>query len=116
MHRQIPIDQIVKVLKGLVIYRGDYDHVNGIVASGLMSDVLVSEDEGILLVSNLSTSQVVRTADMVGAHAILISNGKTISEDMVELAKELSITLIRTDLSMFDTCYSLGKIFYEGQK
>jgi predicted transcriptional regulator len=113
MGRQVAIEAIAGAVSGNILYKGDYEHVNGVVASGLMSDVLVSEEEGILLVSNLSTPQVVRTADMVGAYAILITNGKMISDDMKELAEELAITLLHTDMSMFDVCYKLGKILYE---
>ncbi len=114
MYRQISVDNVASAVNGRVVYRGDFEHIKGVVASGLMSDVLVTEEEGILLVSNLATQQVVRTADMVGAHAILITNAKTISDDMLELAEELSITLMSTDMSMFETCYTLGKLMYEG--
>jgi hypothetical protein len=114
MRSQCSIDDVVRSLKASISYKGDREFVGGVVASGLMSDVLTTDQEGILLVSNLTTAQVVRTADMVGAHAILITNKKPLSEDMIELAKDLSISLLRTDLSMFEACYHLGKLFYEG--
>lgn len=113
MIKQIPVDDIVRAVQAIVIYRGDNESIKGVVASGLMSDVLTTEEEeGILLVSNLSTAQVIRTADMVGAYAILITNGKSLSEDMVDMARDLGISLLRTDHPMFETCYLLGKLMH----
>jgi predicted transcriptional regulator len=112
MVKQIPVDDIVRAVQAIVIYRGDSEYIKGVVASGLMSDVLTTEEEGILLVSNLSTAQVIRTADMVGAYAILITNGKSLSEDMVDMARDLGISLLRTDHPMFETCYLLGKLMH----
>jgi hypothetical protein len=113
MRSQCSIDDIADVLNAGVAYKADHEFVGGVVASGLMSDVLTTDQEGILLVSNLTTAQVVRTADMVGAHAILITNKKPLSDDMIELARDLSISLLITDLSLFEACYHLGKLFYE---
>ena len=112
MRESVQVGEISKALNADIIYEGAFDYVCWVVASGLMSDVLTTEREEILLVSNLTTAQVVRTADMVGANAILISNDKPIAEDTIELARELNITLLKTELPVFEACYILGKIFY----
>jgi hypothetical protein len=111
MSEMVPIDRIAETLNATVIFEGSYNYVRWVVASSLMSDVLTTDKEEILLVSNLTTSQVVRTADMVGANAILISNDKPIADDTIDLAKELQITLLRTTQPLFETCCILGRLF-----
>jgi predicted transcriptional regulator len=113
MDYRITVAEIIEAVNASLVHQGDFDYVSGAVASGLMSDVLASEEEEILLISNLTTTQLVRTADMVGAHAILITNDRTVTEDILDLAKDLSITLLKTKYTMFESCYRIGKIFYE---
>ncbi|KGE73339.1 hypothetical protein [Spirochaeta lutea] len=84
--------------------------ITNFVASDLMSDVLVVEDEEFLLITSLSTEQAVRTADIVGARGILLVNGKRPQPGMLTLAKELNKTLITTPYRMFKTCTILGDI------
>jgi hypothetical protein len=110
MNDSITIDRIVLDLDCCTIHRGQKSTVSSVIASGLMSDVLTTDREEILLVSNLSTSQVVRTADMVNASAILVTNGKPIMGDTSDLARELDITLLTTELPLFEACCELGKI------
>lgn len=113
MRKEIPIDEIVDATKATMLHKGDYEYVKWVVASGLMSDVLTTEKEEILLVTSLSTSQVVRTADMVGAHAVLIACGKPIPNDTIELAKSLDISLLSTSDPVFEACCHLSDVFYK---
>jgi hypothetical protein len=112
MRREVPIEEVVKAVNGSVIHNGQYTAVRWVVCSGLMSDVLTTTEDEILLVSNLNTSQVIRTADMIGAHAVLLVSGKPIPKDTIELAKELGITLISTQLAVFESSHNLSKLFF----
>ena len=109
----VPLQQIADAVSGRIIQDGEIDEVRWIVASGLMSDVLTTEEDDILLLSNLTTPQVVRTADMVGASAILITSGKEIPGATRELARRLGIALLAADLPVFETCCALTPLFYE---
>jgi hypothetical protein len=113
MRKEVSIEEIVDATKATVLYQGDYSYVKWAVASGLMSDVLTTEKEEILLVTSLSTSQVVRTADMVGAHAVMIACGKPIPSDTIQLAKELDITLLSTTDPVFEACCHLHDAFFK---
>ncbi len=104
------LDEIIKQLDTEVIFRGTQDEVLSVVASGLMSDVLTTEKEQIILISGLNTSQVIRTADMVDAVAVLIVNGKPIPPDTSRLARETNITLLRTRHPMFEANCLLGQL------
>ena len=80
-----------------------------VVASDLMSDVLMTDEDRPLLVTSLVSDQSIRTAHVVGAVGVLIVNGKVPPSEMVELAKALRIPLARTSLSKFGACVALGK-------
>ncbi|MBN1501007.1 MAG: hypothetical protein JW982_12675 [Spirochaetes bacterium] len=111
MRDKIFISDIVKKVDAMMLYQGEQDYVRWVVSSGLMSDVLTTEETEILLVSSLSTTQVVRTADMVGANAILLCCGKPVMMDTMKLAEELGITLLSTAYPVFETCMLLSPMF-----
>ncbi len=79
-----------------------------VIASDLMSDVLMMDLDHPLLLTSLVSDQSLRTAHVVGAAAVLIVNGKTPPPEMIELARELSIPLARTRLAKFDAAVALG--------
>jgi serine kinase of HPr protein (carbohydrate metabolism regulator) len=81
-----------------------------VLASDLMSDVLASDAEMPLLLTSLATEQAIRSADMVGAVAVLIANGKRISKEMTTLAEEHEIALLRTPLAKYEACLEIGKL------
>ena len=111
----ISIGQMIKIIPCNLVHPGEKLNFNWVIASGLMSDVLTTDKDDILLISNLTTPQVIRTADMVSANAVLITNGKQIMPDTIKLAKELNITLLKTELSIFEACYHIGKLIYGDQ-
>jgi len=75
-----------------------------VVVSDLMSDVLVVEEDDYLLLTSLSGEQVIRTADITGARAVLLCNGKTPPAGMIRLADEHGIPLLCTPLRTFELC------------
>ncbi len=79
-----------------------------IVVSDLMSDVLVTEHDDFLLVTSLTSEQVVRTADIVDAKAILLSNGKHPQPAMKTLAAQQGIPVLTSPLPTFDVCRLLA--------
>lgn len=96
-----------------VLHKGknfDTNEINHVAAGDLMSEVLVVDKEGFIIVTALTSEQVVRTADIVGACGIIIVNGKPPQRGMRELAEESDITILSTRLSLFRTCYLLGTL------
>ena len=81
--------------------------VKAIVAGDLMSDILVSVETNALLVTSLATEQTIRSADIVGAVAILLVNDKLPRPAMKTLAEECGITLLATPMPMYETCVTL---------
>lgn len=116
MRPQVLITDVASRVEGKFLHQGSRKFVKWVVASGLMSDILTTDEEDILLLSNLNTAQVVRTADMVGANAIIIACGKPVPQDTIDLARDLDIDLIHTGYPIFETCAHLASLFNPAKK
>jgi DRTGG domain len=73
-------------------------------AADLMSDALRYDLSQALLVSGLANPQVVRTAEMADVAAILMVRGKVPPPETLDLAEELGIPFLSTELTMFESC------------
>lgn len=116
MRPDVLVSEVVSRVEGKFLHQGNKRFVKWVVASSLMSDILTTDEEDILLLSNLNTAQVVRTADMIGANAIMIACGKPVPLDTLDLARELDISLICTDHPIFETCFQLAPLFNTEKK
>ncbi|MBN2209487.1 MAG: hypothetical protein JW759_09355 [Candidatus Coatesbacteria bacterium] len=79
-------------------------------ACDLMSDVLAFAKPGILLVTGLANSQVVRTAAVAQLSGVIIVRGKRPGAETIELAKRMRVPLLSTSKHMFELCSELFKI------
>lgn len=82
-------------------------------ASDMMSDVLVCNDTDRLLVSGLCTVHTVLTAQILDLRAIVFVRGKRPTPEILQTAEENGITLLSTELSMFQAC---GELYKHGMK
>ncbi len=80
-------------------------------AADLMSDALRYDLSEALLVSGLANPQVVRTAEMADVAAILMVRGKTPTPETLELAAEIGVPFLGTELTMFESC---GRLYAAG--
>ncbi len=111
MKESVYVKDIIQACDGKLIYQGNFDYVKWVISSGLMSDVLTTDEEEVLLLTNLTTTQVIRTADMIGANAVMISNRKAIPQDTINMATELGITVVQSYQPIFETCCLLSHLF-----
>ena len=81
--------------------------------SDMMSDVLAYVKEQAVLLSGLVNPQVVRTAEMMDMKCIVFVRGKQPDADIIELAIERDIVLLRTQYEMFISC---GLLYKNGLK
>jgi hypothetical protein len=80
-------------------------------ATDLMSDVLQYEVTQGLLITGLVNPQIVRTAEIADVTAILLVRGKMSLPETVELAQQVGILIVGTQLTMFETC---GRLYAAG--
>ncbi len=82
-------------------------------AADLMSEVLAFTKENALLLTGLTTPQVIRTAQMVELSAIIFVRGKRPQPETIKLAEELDIPLLITNELLYTAC---GKLYMKGIK
>lgn len=107
------IAEIVKVLDAEVLVGGrDMDmEIYSACGSDLMSDVMAYVKDNVLLLTGLINPQVIRTAEMMDIKVVAFVRGKNPDANILELAKEKGIMVLRTELSMFIAC---GKLYSAG--
>ena len=104
--------EVAEVLKAEVLVKGEGCHkaIRHVIASDLMSDVLMVDEEDLLLLTSLASDQVLRTAQVVGAVGVVVVNGKPLPSSMVSVANSLGVSLLTTRLSKFDACVALHQL------
>ena len=85
--------------------------VHAACGSDMMSDVLAFVKEQAVLLTGLVNPQVVRTAEMMDMKVIVFVRGKVPGDAILDLARELDIVVLKTELEMFTSC---GKLYQAG--
>ena len=100
------MSEIADVLKAEVLVKGEGIHkaVRHVMASDLMSDVLLVDEDDMLLLTSLASDQVLRTAQIVGAVGVIVVNGKPLPSSMVNVANDLRMTLATSRLPKYEAC------------
>ncbi|MGQ9620309.1 MAG: DRTGG domain-containing protein [Bacteroidales bacterium] len=110
------LSKIVSILDAEILHNIkdglNYDIVMACGAD-LMSDVLSFIKSDTLLLTGLTTPQVIYTAENAGVNVICFVRGKKPGKETVELAKEKGIIIIATKNPMFESC---GRLYKNGLK
>lgn len=109
----LTLKDIVAILEATVVSNPYHEELSfdKACAADLMSDVLTSAKPGALLLTGLTTVQVIYTAEMADIRAVCFVRGKQPQEEAVELARNKNILLIATTLPMFESC---GRLYHRG--
>ena len=106
------VKDIVDILKCQVLNEGNMEEeVKTACGSDMMSDVLAFVKDQSVLLTGLLNPQVVRTAEMMDMRCIVFVRGKQPDDSIVELAKKMDITLLKTRYRLFTAC---GKLYENG--
>jgi len=87
--------------------------VSGGAASDLMSDILRNTKEGALLLTGLNSVQVIRTSVIAGMAGVVFVRGKKPNDDVLEIAREHNLPILKTNFNMYSSC---GKLYNRGLK
>jgi hypothetical protein len=111
----VKLSEIIEILCAKVLVKQQDEDVDVEMACGsdLISDVLMFTKPGTMLLTGLTTAQVVYTAEIEDIEIICFVRGKKPQEGTVELAKSKNVILIGTDLPMFESC---GRLYKHGLK
>jgi anti-sigma regulatory factor (Ser/Thr protein kinase) len=79
----------------------------------LISDILADMKKNAVLLTGLTHRQIIQTASMSEFAAIVFVRGKCPASDVIELARENGIPLLRTDFPLYESC---GLLYEAGLK
>ena len=107
------IGRIKELLKAEVVCGEDQldREVYSACGSDMMSDVLAYVKDQAVLLTGLVNTQVVRTAEMMDMVCIVFVRSKSPTEEMIELAKESGLVLMKSKKRMYEAC---GKLYANG--
>jgi predicted transcriptional regulator len=107
------VRQIVSILEARLITGEENLDLEVVSACGadLMSDVMAFVKDRVVLLTGLVNPQALRTADLLDIRIIVFVRGKTPTEDLVEMAKDMDMTVLSTKYSMFLAC---GRLYEAG--
>lgn len=106
------VEEIATLVQGEFVCGEDFKDrdVTHIIASDLMSDVLTIKDtDNLMLMTGLCNLQSIRTCEMSDIEMMLVVRGKTVTDEMIELAEDNDMVIIKTGFSM----YKAAGILYE---
>jgi predicted transcriptional regulator len=97
------VGEIAKILEALVLTKEADLHreIEFAFSSDLMSDVLTRDYEHTVLITGLANLQSIRTAEMSDIGLIIIARDKEVGPEMIRLAEESDIVLMRCRYSLF---------------
>ena len=112
------ISELTRVLDAEVLCGEDFleQEILEFGASDLLSDILAYSKDEYVLLTGLTSSQVVRTAEITGAIAIVFVRGKLPPQEAIGLAKSHRIPLLRTDNLMFASCRKIVEELIKEEK
>ena len=107
------IADVRDILEAEIITGEDHlqTEVHNSCGSDMMSDVLAFVKDQSVLLTGLVNTQVVRTADMMDMVCIVFVRGKDPGAEIVELAADRGIVLMKSPLRMFTAC---GLLYEKG--
>jgi len=85
--------------------------VDGVIVSDMLSDVMAGAKSGNLWITVQTHKNIVPAANLVDASAIVITSGKKVPQDTLDLANQHSIAILWTALSSFEL---VGKLYVLG--
>ena len=107
------ISTIQELLEAEVVCGEEYlDHeVHSACGSDMMSDVLAYVKDQAVLLTGLVNPQVIRTAEMMDMMCVVFVRSKSPSEEMIRLAKESDMVILKTNKRMYEAC---GRLYVGG--
>jgi len=113
MEISLTLNEVAEILDAEVIVGQDQMEMEVRTAFGadLMSDVLAFAKPGSMLLTGLTNSQVVRTADILDIAAIILVRGKKPADETTQMAEELGIPILSTRFILFET---VGRLYESG--
>jgi predicted transcriptional regulator len=91
----------------------EHRDIDGVFISDMLSDVMAGARSGNLWVTLQTHKNIVPAANLVDVAAVVITGGKKVPAETLDLANQHGIAILHTDLSTFEfvgRLYSMGLV------
>ena len=107
------LQRVCELLDGKIVCgeEGADQKVSSACGCDLMSDVLAFTRPGSVLLTGLTNSQVVRTAEMLDLKAVVFVRSKRPDENTISMAKSLQLVIICSPHPLYESC---GRLYAAG--
>ena len=97
------IKEIIRLLDADVLCGEDKldIEIDSAFGTDMMSDALAFMDDKTLLLTGMTNSHVIRTAEMLDVECVLFVRGKVVPEDVVQMAKSQGMVLLATHKTLY---------------
>ena len=85
--------------------------VKGVYVSDMISDVIAGAKSGDLWLTVQTHKSIVPAANLVDVSAVIVTSGKVVPQDTIDLASKYNIAILSTQLPTFDV---VGKLYSIG--
>jgi predicted transcriptional regulator len=86
----------------------EHRDVDGVFVSDMLSDVMAGAKSGNLWLTIQTHKSIVPAANLVDVSAVIITSGKEVPQDTVDLASKYNIAVLSSDLATFEL---VGKLY-----
>jgi predicted transcriptional regulator len=101
------VSELVEKLGVKVLNKMRDSEITGVYVSDVVSDIVEGASPGDLIVTAQPHKTLIATANLVGASAILLVNGRKPDEGVIELADRARLTMLATDLDSWGAAVRL---------
>ena len=91
----------------------EHRDVNGVFVSDMISDVMAGAKSENLWLTVQTHKSIIPAANLVDVSAIIITSGKEVPQETVDLANKYGIAVLSTELATFDV---VGRLYQAGIK
>jgi len=89
----------------------EHREVGGVFVSDMLSDVMANAKSGNLWLTVQTHKSIVPAANLVDVAAVVVTSGKEVPQETVELASKYDIAILATELPTFEL---IGKLYELG--
>ena len=86
----------------------EHRNVDGVFVSDMLSDVMANAKSGNLWLTIQTHKSIVPAANLVDVSAVIITGGKEVPQDTVDLASKYNIAVLSSEFPTFDL---IGKLY-----
>jgi len=101
------LQEIIEKLSLKALTNVEDKDVSGVFISDMLSDVMSSAQAGNIWLTVQTHKNIVSAANLIDISAVLITHGKMVPEDTIELANRFHVIILSSSLSSFQLASKL---------